>query len=41
MPPMAWESLDVNFTAFDGALLEIAKQVKEMDEIRAWRETIK
>jgi hypothetical protein len=25
----------------DGALLEIAKQVKELDEIRTWTETIR
>ena len=34
-------SLDVDFTAIDGALLEIAKQVKELDDIRTWTETIK
>jgi hypothetical protein len=34
-------SLDVDFTAIDAALLEIAKQVKELDEIRGWTETIK
>ena len=34
-------SLDVDFTAIDGALLEIAKQVKELDEIRTWTETIR
>ena len=27
--------------AIDAALLEIAKQVKELDEIRGWTETIK
>jgi hypothetical protein len=35
------ESLDVDFTAIDAALLEIAKQVKELDEIRGWTETIR
>jgi hypothetical protein len=34
-------SLDVDFTAIDGALLEIAKQVKELDEIRTWTDTIR
>jgi len=34
-------SLDVDFTAIDAALLEIAKQVKELDEIRTWTETIR
>jgi hypothetical protein len=34
-------SLDVNFTAIDGALLEISKQVKELDEIRTWTDTIR
>jgi hypothetical protein len=34
-------SMEVDFTAIDGALLEIAKQVKEMDEIRTWTETIR
>ena len=34
-------SLDVDFTAIDQALLEIAKQVKELDEIRGWTETIR
>ena len=32
-------SLDVDFTAIDGALLEIAKQVRELDEIRTWTDT--
>ncbi len=34
-------SMEVDFTAIDGALLEIAKQVKELDEIRTWTETIR
>lgn len=34
-------SLDVDFTAIDGALLEIQKQVKELDEIRTWTDTIR
>ena len=34
-------SLDVDFTAIDAALLEIAKQVKELDDIRTWTETIR
>ncbi len=34
-------SLDVDFTAIDGALLEIAKQVKELDEIRTLTDTIR
>lgn len=34
-------SLDVDFTAIDQALLEIAKQVKELDEIRTWTDTIR
>jgi hypothetical protein len=34
-------SLDVDFTAIDQALLEIAKQVKELDEIRIWTDTIR
>ncbi len=33
-------SLDVDFTAIDAALLEIAKQVKELDDVRTWTETI-
>ena len=33
--------MEVDFTAIDGALLEIAKQVKELDEIRTWTETIR
>ena len=38
---MERSSLDVDFTAIDGALLEIAKQVKELDEIRTWTDTIR
>ena len=34
-------SVDVDFTAIDAALLEIAKQVKELDEIRTWTDTIR
>ena len=34
-------SLDVDFTAIDQALLEIAKQVKELDDVRTWTETIR
>jgi len=34
-------SLDVDFTAIDQALLEIARQVKELDEIRTWTDTIR
>jgi hypothetical protein len=34
-------SLDVDFTAIDAALLEVQKQVKELDEIRGWTETIR
>jgi hypothetical protein len=34
-------SLAVDFKAIDGALLEIMKQVKELDEIRVWTETIR
>jgi hypothetical protein len=33
--------MDVDFTAIDTALLEIAKQVKELDDIRTWTETIR
>jgi hypothetical protein len=33
--------MEVDFTAIDTALLEIAKQVKELDEIRGWTETIR
>ena len=38
---MERSSLDVDFTAIDQALLEIAKQVKELDEIRTWTDTIR
>ena len=31
----------MDFTAIDGALLEIAKQVKELDDIRTWTDTIR
>jgi phage-related minor tail protein len=34
-------SLDVDFTAIDQALLEIGRQVKELDDIRGWTETIR
>jgi hypothetical protein len=34
-------SLDVDFTAIDAALLEITKQVKELDDIRTWTDTIR
>jgi len=32
---------DVDFTAIDQALLEIAKQVNELDDIRTWTDTIR
>jgi hypothetical protein len=38
---MERSSLDVDFSAIDAALLEIAKQVKELDEIRGWTDTIR
>ena len=41
MPVDCGGSLDVDFSAIDEAILETAKQVKELDEIRTWTDTIR